>query len=226
MTEKLKIIWYKVNRFLCLVVCYTFFRVEVYGRDNLPSEGAFLLVSNHQSFLDPVLCGMFLKQRLCFLARNSLWKSRIYRAMTFAFPLIPVQRGRADMRAIKKMIRTLQSGEGICLFPEATRTRNGWINDFKPGFGFVCKKANVPVIPVAVEGAYKAWGRNNKLPSVGDVEVSVCYCKPIPPEEIRILSERELAEKVTDTVRKTQNRLREKTGFDVFPYEYKQEQCR
>lgn len=223
MSKKLKVIWYKVNRFLCLVFCHTFFRIKVYGKENLPSKGPFLMVSNHQSFIDPILCGMFLKQWIYFLARSSLWNSRIYRALTFAFPLIPVRRGKADMRAIKQMVRVLRSGEGICLFPEGTRTDNGWIKEFKPGFGFACKKADAPVIPVVVEGAYRAWGRGKKFCSIGDVTVSVCYCEPIPPEQIKDLTERQLAEKVTDIVRKTQNKLRGKMGMEIFPYEYKQE---
>jgi 1-acyl-sn-glycerol-3-phosphate acyltransferase len=224
MTEKLKLIWYHVNRFIGMVACYTFFRIRIYGKENVPKKGAFLLVSNHQSFIDPILCGMRLKQQICFLARASLWESRIYRMLTFAFPLIPVRRGKADMTALKKMVRTLQKKYGICLFPEETRTQNGRISDFKPGFGFVCKKTNAPVIPVVIEGAHKAWHKNKKIFTAGDVDITVCYCKPIPPEKIKTLTERQLAQMVTNIERKTQNNLRYKMGLDIYPYEFESEE--
>src|SRR4030042_358384 len=101
--KKPKMRWFRFARLLCKVFCILFFRIQVYGKDNVPDDGAFMLVSNHQSFLDPVFCGIFLKRPLYFLARDSLFANRFFGRLISSVNTIPVRRGQADLSAMKKV---------------------------------------------------------------------------------------------------------------------------
>ena len=93
--------WFGFARNLCRLFCKIFFRVRVYGKENVPEQGAFLLISNHQSFLDPVFCGIPLKRQMYFLARDSLFKKKFFGWLLSSVNTIPVRRGQADINAMK-----------------------------------------------------------------------------------------------------------------------------
>ena len=130
------------------------FRFRAYGRENVPKEGGFLLLSNHQSFLDPIVCSVSLNRECCFAARDSLFTS-LRGVYISSLNAIPIKRGAADISAIKKFIAKLQEGYGLVLFPEVTRTIDGKVGNIKPGFSLLAKRSNTPVIPVAIDGAYE-----------------------------------------------------------------------
>ncbi len=217
MSEKVKRIWYRFARFLCRLFCTLLFRMRVYGLENVPEEGAFLLVSNHQSFLDPLFCGVRLKRHLYFLARETLFEHRFFGGLIRSVNAIPVRRGEADLSAIKAVIGRLREGNGVCLFPEGTRTRDGKISAFRPGFGLLCRRGGAGVVPVVVEGAFECWPRQKKLFSVGS-EISVCYGKAMGAEEIKGMSDRELAERLTERLRRMQNEIRTRQGKEAYRY--------
>jgi len=191
--------------------------MRVYGLENVPEEGAFLLVSNHQSFLDPLFCGVRLKRHLYFLARETLFEHRFFGGLIRSVNAIPVRRGEADLSAIKAVIGRLREGNGVCLFPEGTRTRDGKISAFRPGFGLLCRRGGAGVVPVVVEGAFECWPRQKKLFSVGS-EISVCYGKAMGAEEIKGMSDRELAERLTERLRRMQNEIRTRQGKEAYRY--------
>ena len=143
--KKPKMRWFRFARWCCKVFCNLFFRIQVYGRENVPDEGAFVLVGNHQSYLDPVFCGIPLKRPLYFLARDSLWKSKFFGWLISSVNTIPVRQGKADLSAMKKVIGKLREGSGVCLFPEGTRTNDGKIASFKSGFGLLCRRSEAAV---------------------------------------------------------------------------------
>ena len=118
---------------------------------------------------------------------------------------------------MKKIIEELKTGNGVCLFPEATRTRDGKITPFKPGFGLLCRRGKAAVVPVVVEGAFECWPRHKKIFSPGS-EITVCYGKCITAEQVKHMNDRELADNLTDTLRSMQNDCRIKLGKQ--PYDY------
>ena len=218
MTEsRLRIIWFCVARWFCRLFCRLFFRFSISGRENIPATGAFLLVSNHQSFLDPLFCGVFVKRRLTFLARDSLFTNPFFGRILSSVNAIPVRRGEADLSAIKKIINKLKDGGGVCIFPEATRTRDGKISALKPGFGLVCRRGNSAVVPVVVDGAFECWPRHKKIFSPGK-RITVSYGKAIIAEQVKNMKDRELAASITDTLREMQTNCRNKAGKE--PYKY------
>jgi 1-acyl-sn-glycerol-3-phosphate acyltransferase len=214
--KKPKMRWFRFARWCCKVFCNLFFRINVYGRENVPDKGAFMLISNHQSYLDPVFCGIFLKRPLYFLARSSLWKNRFFGRLISSVNTIPVNQGKADLTAMRKVIGKLREGWGVCLFPEGTRTSDGKITAFKPGLGLLCRRGEAAVVPVMIDGAFECWPRHKKMFSPGPIEV--CYGEAIPAERVRKMNDRELAELLTNTLRRMQTESRIKLSKE--PYNY------
>jgi len=209
--------WFRFARWCCKVFCKIFFRIRVHGKENVPEEGALLLVGNHQSYLDPVFCGIPLKRPLYFLARDSLWKSKFFGWLISSVNTIPVRQGEADLSAMRKVISKLKEGNGVCIFPEGTRTSDGKITAFKPGFGLLCRRGEAAVVPVMIEGAFECWPRDKKIFSPGS-EIVICYGECITAEQVENMSDSELAENLIDTLRQMQNDCRVKQGKE--PYDY------
>jgi len=218
--EKLNERWFWLARWVCRVFCILFFRLSVQGLENIPKKGAFILVCNHQSYLDPVLCGIPLKRHLFFLARDSLFNNWFSGRLLASVNTIPVRRGRADLTAIKKIIEKLKEGKGVCLFPEGTRTADGKITPFKAGLALLARRSNVPtfvgIVPAVIDGAFECWPRHKKI--FGPGRIDICYGKVISAEKIKNISDTELAERLTQSLRKMQNNCRARQGKK--PYQY------
>jgi 1-acyl-sn-glycerol-3-phosphate acyltransferase len=214
--ENIKAKWFWFARWMCRVFCMSLFRVRSYGRDNIPKTGPFVLICNHQSYLDPMLCGIPLKRRVNFLARETLFHHWLFGRMIASVGTIPVKLGEADISAIRKAIDILRQGRGICLFPEGTRSRDGKITPFKPGFGLLCRRGGAAVVPVVVDGAFECWPRHKKLFSYGPITIN--YGKTIPAGQVKNMDNEKLAEVLTETLRRMQNESRIKQGKK--PYDY------
>lgn len=216
--KKPRMIWFVVARFCCKIFCKLFFKMEVYGMENVPKKGPFLLASNHQSFIDPLFCGVFLKPPTFFLARDTLFANWFFKRLLTSVNAIPVRRGTAHLSAMKKIISKLKDGFSVCIFPEATRTGDGRIARLKSGFGLICRRGNAALVPVVIEGAFECWPRNKKIFIPGK-KVIVCYGCPIKAEEIKNMDDKQLAEIVTGKMRKMQKDCRIKLGKEPFEYD-------
>jgi 1-acyl-sn-glycerol-3-phosphate acyltransferase len=212
-----KMRWFRLARWFCKIFCMAFFRLRPAGLENVPDQGALVLICNHQSFLDSVLCGIFVKRPLYFLARDSLFRGFFGRLIA-SVNTIPVKRGAADLSAMKTIISKLKEGSGVCLFPEATRTSDGRITPFKRGFSLLCRRGGAAVVPVLIDGAFECWPRHKKLFSPGG-RIVICYGKCISAGEVKKMDDRELAEFLTDTLRRMQNDCRVKQGKKPYDYE-------
>lgn len=208
--------WYQAVRRACWMICAIIFRIRVSGRENIPAEGAFILASNHQSFLDPVFCGVSLKRRLTFVARDSLFRFKPFAWLIGSLNAVPIGRDKPNVSAMKAIITRLRQGEGVCLFPEATRTHDGRISSLKPGFGLLCRRAKAAVVPVLIDGAFECWPRHRKIFSPG--AITLCFGKVIPPEQTRTMTNEQLADYLTHTLRQMQHDCRLKQGKTPFSY--------
>jgi 1-acyl-sn-glycerol-3-phosphate acyltransferase len=214
--EKIKAKWFWVARGICQLFCLSFFRVRSYGRDHIPKKGAFVLICNHQSYLDPILCGITSPRRLGFLARASLFTHWFFGRLISSVGTIPVKLGESDLTAMRKVIDKLKKGEAICLFPEGTRSLDGKIERFKPGFGLLCRRGKAAIVPAVVDGAFECWPRNKKLFSRGPIWVS--FGKVISAEQAKKMGDEKLANVLTDTLRQMQNNLRIQHGKEPYVY--------
>ncbi|MGC4056839.1 MAG: lysophospholipid acyltransferase family protein [Chitinophagaceae bacterium] len=161
----------------CRFVCTTLCDLKCYDKHNVPLEGSALLLANHQSFLDPPFVASQLQRAVCFLARSTLFDVPVFGPVIRALHAFPVERGKANIGAMKKTINVVQQGRCLLMFPEGTRTRNGEMKPLENGMALIIKKARVPVIPVGIDGGYEVWPRSRILPTSGKVRVK--YGKPL-----------------------------------------------
>jgi 1-acyl-sn-glycerol-3-phosphate acyltransferase len=156
------------------------FRGQVFGLENLPARGGFLLAANHASFLDPFLVGCHLQRQIAYFARKTLWKGGFSSWWLDTVGTIPVDRdGGQDVSAIKRVLRVLREDRGLVLFPEGTRTPDGRLQPAKPGVGFIACKTQVPVVPVRIFGSFEAMGRGQGLRP--GTPISLVFGRPLPP---------------------------------------------
>lgn len=179
---------------LCLIVCVPLFRVRFWGRHRFPREGGVLLVSNHQSHLDPVLAGISCQRQMSSLARASLFHIPVLKTLIRWLDAIPLDREGIGLAGLKETLRRLKRGEVVLLFPEGTRTSDGQLAPLKSGFCTLARRTHVPVMPMAVAGAFDAWPRWRSWPCPGTVHIQ--YGQPISPEEIASLDDHQLVAQV------------------------------
>ncbi len=209
--------WYSFWCWGCKFFCILFFQPRTFNPTHIPKTGGFLLLSNHQSFVDPMFDATPIPRQCCFAARDTLFKIFFFGRFVHSFNAIPLKRGQADLTAMKTFIEKLRDGFGLVLYPEGTRTSDGKIAQIKPGFGLLARRANVPVVPVVIDGAFECWPRHKKL--WRPHKVYVYYGKPIPPEKIVEMGDRGFAEYITKLLREMQTELRLKIGRKPYNYE-------
>lgn len=157
-------------------------RMRTRGIEHLPKEGGALLLINHQSYLDPLLVGMPLQRPISYLARDSLFRVPVIGLVLKNTYVMPINRESASTASLREAIRRLQHGFYVGIFPEGTRTVDGTVGPFKPGFLALLRRADVPVIPVGVAGAYEAMPRGT--PFLWPGKVRVVFGEALPREKL------------------------------------------
>jgi 1-acyl-sn-glycerol-3-phosphate acyltransferase len=161
----------------------TYFRWRVFNPERVPQTGGVILASNHASFLDPPLVGSGLHRGINYLARESLFRFPGIGALLRSWNAVPVDRDGGGAKGLKIILDRLLDGNGIILFPEGTRTRDGKLQPARSGIGLIVAKSTAPVVPVRVFGTFEAYGRNQKIPLPKGVAVK--YGKPMNFEKLR-----------------------------------------
>jgi 1-acyl-sn-glycerol-3-phosphate acyltransferase len=168
----------------CFRLMYaTYFRWRVFNAERVPLSGGVILASNHASFLDPPLVGSGLKRDINYLARESLFRFPGIGALLRSWNSVPVDRDGAGAKGLKIILDRLLAGNGIILFPEGTRTKDGKLQPARSGIGLTVIKSRTPVVPARVFGTYEAFGRHHKFPRPHRVMVK--YGKPMDFAELR-----------------------------------------
>jgi 1-acyl-sn-glycerol-3-phosphate acyltransferase len=146
-----------------------------------------MLLSTHQSGLDPILVGLACNRNLNFLARSTLFKNPAFSFFLKIVDSIEIDRERGGLSGLREMLSRLRSGKVVLLFPEGTRTDDGSIGVVKPGFFPIAKRSDVPLIPVAIVGAFECMPKGSKW--IFPKPIAVVFGKPIPPEDYRSWTE-------------------------------------
>lgn len=150
---------------------FLFFPVEVIGRENIPREGAFLLASNHVSYLDPMVMGIVTGRRINFMAKDELFLNPILGYILKKLWAFPIKRNTADKKALRECLHRISQGLPVLLFPEGTRHGNPGEKKIEAGVGFLALKANVPVVPVYIDGSQKVLPPGSRFPRRNKVYV-------------------------------------------------------
>ena len=108
--------WYALMRRLSQVFCSLYMGVRVFNRRVEPTRGSAVYISNHQSFMDPLLMAMALRRPMNFMARDSLFHWGPFAKLIDSVNAFPVKRGTADLGAMKEAMRRLKAGGQVVLF--------------------------------------------------------------------------------------------------------------
>lgn len=147
---------------------------KVQGLQNIPRKGPYLVIPNHQSYMDFMLIIAAFRyiRNLIFFVKKPYFDIPLWK-----FFLFPMGHLRADRHSVNKALKLLvKEGHPVVLFAEGTRTRDGKVGDAYPGFGRIAEIVpGIPIIPVGIKGAYKVWPWNQKLPAFPGrrVEISI-----------------------------------------------------
>ncbi|MDR2200792.1 MAG: 1-acyl-sn-glycerol-3-phosphate acyltransferase [Puniceicoccales bacterium] len=176
--------YYLITTLFCDLCFKELFRGKVYGQENIPSSGPFIVAPNHLSHLDPPLIGgVFRKRELLFLGRKTLFKPGFWNLLLSHINVIPVDReNAADISAIRKALSLLKNGFGVTIFPEGTRSLDGNFGVAQSGIGFLACKTQVPVIPVRLWGTYEILKKYHVFPDIRH-SAQIVIGKPILPEQ-------------------------------------------
>ena len=176
------LLW-RIGRGLCRLYTTLCFDLKVYGTRNIPSGGGVLVVSNHQSYLDPVLLGVQLRRPMSYMARATLWKNKFFAWLITNLNAFPVRRGEGDIGAVKETIKRLGQAHMLTMFPEGTRSVTGEIKALEPGVALMIRRAGVPVVPAVIDGSFQAWPKGAKFPRRHPIRV--VYGPPLKIEGLK-----------------------------------------
>jgi len=168
---------YWICKILLLIIARPYFRVRGVGTHNIPRRRAVLFVSNHASYLDPPLIGMMIPGSLYYLAKKELFDVPFLSWLLRHIKVIPIKRGGLDRKSIQTCRDLLSSGKSLLIFPEGTRTKDGNLQEFKPGIYLLIKDLpEISLVPVYIDGSFLALPRNKKFPR--PVKLTVYFGKP------------------------------------------------
>lgn len=203
--------WYEFSRFVVRAAAALFFRIRYSGWQEIPRTGPVLIVSNHQSHLDPPLIGAGVPRTISYLARQSLFRSRFFSKLIRSYGAIPLDLEGNPLPGLKECLRRLKSGDAILIFPEGTRTPHGDMQPFERGFTALARRSQAVIVPAAIEGAFRAWPRRRRFPRPGRVHVH--FGKPLTPDEYLAWSDERLVGEAEARVRECLNVLRSRRVF-------------
>ena len=128
------------------------YRVKFRNKNNIPKEGAYIIASNHLSYLDPLLLGMGQRnRRLRFMAKSELFKNKLFAKLITALGAFPVVRGAGvEQEAITTGEDILKNGGVMTIFLEGKRSKTGEFLRPRSGAMLIAYATNTPIVPACI----------------------------------------------------------------------------
>jgi 1-acyl-sn-glycerol-3-phosphate acyltransferase len=216
---------YLIARLILRPLFLLFFRPHVVGRENVPATGAFIIASNHLSFIDSMAIPLMAPRRVGYLAKAEYFtgsglRGWLTRTWFTALGALPVERQthRAAQEALDTAMTVLRSGGGFGIYPEGTRSRDGKLARGKTGVAWLALTADCPVVPVGLTGTDRIqpvgarWWRPHRF--------TVVFGKPLTfPEHRGEAGSNRARREVTDAIMEAIAELsgQEKAGWGAKP---------
>jgi 1-acyl-sn-glycerol-3-phosphate acyltransferase len=171
---------YHVVRGIAVGISRAYLPGRVVGRENLPTEGAYVLAPVHRSYIDwLIVARVTRRRRLRYIVKAEVWKSKLVGRILEACGCFPVNRSGADREALERCRAVLAGGEALVMFPEGTRRSGPVVSDLREGVAYLAVRAGAPVVPVGIGGSERAMPRGSSIPRPRRVEVVIG--KPVWP---------------------------------------------
>ena len=181
------------------VVIKVYFRIQRNGREKLDPKPK-IYVSNHQSFIDPLILGSLLPKSILyntiFLAIDWYFKKFPLKLLVSNGNVILIDINKNIRKSVEEIVGYLKSGKNVLIFPEGARTKDGKVAEFKKVFAIISKELGVDVQCLGIKGGFEAYSRYMKFPKPKKIKVAVL--DTIKPEG----SYEEIAEKAKEIITK------------------------
>lgn len=180
-------------RFLAWILTRCLYRLRTRGTENVPAEGAAILVCNHVSFIDWLIISAAIKRPTRFVMYYKFAGFSLFRYFMLQAGVIPIA-GKTEnpeifKKAFEEISSSLKAGDLVSVFPEGMLTPDGEIHEFKKGIEFILAKDPVPVVPMALNGLWGSFFSHfekrapTKLPRRLWYRVELAVGEAIPPEK-------------------------------------------
>ena len=126
------------------------FDFKIEGTENIPQDRTVILASNHRSYADPVILTMPMKLPVSYMAKEELFKNKLFGWFIRKLGAFPVKRGAGDMSVIDDSINILKSGRNLVIFPEGTRSKDGKVLKGKTGVAMIAAMSGADVVPCGI----------------------------------------------------------------------------
>ena len=198
------------------------FRPWVVGLENIPSEGAVILASNHLSFIDSIFLPLEVDRHVSFLAKSDYFTRRglkgwATKAFMNATGQLPIDRsgGKASEASLNTGLAVLARGEILGIYPEGTRSPDGKLYRGRTGVARMILEAGVPVVPVAMVDTAKIMPIGTRLPKIG--RIGIIVGEPLDFARFDGMEgDRFILRSVTDEIMYELQRLGEQEYVDVY----------
>jgi 1-acyl-sn-glycerol-3-phosphate acyltransferase len=144
-------------RLLLRPVLRTWLRLRVEGLEHLPTEGAVIVASTHQSHADSVALGVAIRRPMYFLGDRRLTRMPLLGPLLPKLGMVSLRRGEADVEAMQAMRALLHDEHCIAVYPEGSRSRDGRVHRLRSGVARLAAETGVAVVPAAVAGIHAVW---------------------------------------------------------------------
>ena len=166
--------FYSVAKFLVKISMSIAFNLHFEGRENIPKDTAVIYASNHRTNADPPLVGCAVYGKHAFMAKEELFRNKLFGGLIKALGAFPVSRGKGDNGVIDTAVGALSSGKSLMIFPEGTRSKDGKVHKGHAGAALISARSGKQIIPVGI-----VFGEKLKFRT----RVTVKYGKPINPAD-------------------------------------------
>lgn len=149
-----------------------YFGLRLRGVENIPAAGPLLITPNHQTYADPPLITIPFRRPIYYMAWDALFEVPGLAWLIRRLRAFPVALDNADPKATRQVVRLLEAGAAVMIFPEGGRSPDGRLQHFKLGAFRLAAAHGVPVLPVTLAGGSNSWPPDRLLPRPGRITVS------------------------------------------------------
>lgn len=175
-------LFYRALRFAVRALFRALFHFTVEGSERIPRSGAAVVVSNHVSWLDPIILPLALPRKPAFLAMQELWRMPAIRLVMQAWGrlAIPINREAVDAAALKRSLQALKDDALLIVFPEGGISPDGRLRPFHRGAALLAARARAPLVPIAIIGSADALPLGRVIPRLRPITVRIGTPIPAP----------------------------------------------
>lgn len=166
--------WYRFCKTLVWVAFKLAYNLKYEGKENVPKNTTVIFASNHRTNADPPIVGAGVKGRSSFMAKEELFKNKLFAWLIRSLGAFPVSRGKGDMGVIDTAAERLENGSNLMIFPEGTRSKDGKVHRGHTGAALIAARTGKLIVPVGI-----VFGEKLKF----RCRITVTYGKPINPAD-------------------------------------------